>query len=72
MAVSYSVDTTANAAEESDADFVNPVVVATEKSWQSLLASHTLMSAQFLPAVWRSQRERDRRPLVATRMGGRN
>jgi hypothetical protein len=72
MPVSYSVDDTSNEAEDSDADSLNPVVVATEKSWQALLAPHTPMSAQFLPAVGRSRHERATRHMVAQRISGRN
>ena len=60
MAVAYMVETTMDEAVDREADIVNPVVVATEKSWQSLLLSHTPLSTQFVPAMWRAPHARSK------------
>jgi hypothetical protein len=64
MPVSHVIDETQNDAEENDVESLNPVVEATERAWQFLLAPHTLMAAQFVPAVRLAQNERQGRRFV--------
>jgi hypothetical protein len=65
MSVSHVIDTeTRNDSEECDVEWLNPVVEATERAWQSLFAPHTLMAAQFVPTVWRDPGERQGRRFV--------